>query len=72
LACLQTEPIREQFLLIEFLLKSRQTVAFAELLRLQRLDAGRSTSVHSTVSVRLSEWLLNSGAYMHWIWAMPV
>ena len=27
---------------------------------------------HSTVSVRLSEWLLNSGAYMHWISAMPV
>ncbi len=20
----------------------------------------------------LSEWLLNSGAYMHWMWAVPV
>ena len=25
-----------------------------------------------TSSGRLSEWLLNSGAYMHWISAMPV
>ena len=27
---------------------------------------------YSTTSPRLSEWLLNSGAYMHWIDAMPV
>ncbi len=27
---------------------------------------------HLTSSIRLSEWLLNSGAYMHWISAMPV
>ena len=26
----------------------------------------------STLSMMLSEWLLNSGAYMHWIFAMPV
>ena len=26
----------------------------------------------STSSKKLSEWLLNSGAYMHWIAAMPV
>jgi len=25
-----------------------------------------------TCNVKLSEWLLNSGAYMHWISAMPV
>lgn len=25
-----------------------------------------------TSSTMLSEWLLNSGAYMHWIWAKPV
>ena len=29
-------------------------------------------SVYFTVSGRLWLWLLNSGAYMHWIWAMPV
>ncbi|QEG43643.1 hypothetical protein UC8_56950 [Roseimaritima ulvae] len=27
---------------------------------------------YSTCSCRLSEWLLNSGAYMHWIVANPV
>jgi len=27
---------------------------------------------HFTVSGRLWLWLLNSGAYMHWIWATPV
>ena len=27
---------------------------------------------HRTSSARLSEWLVNSGAYMHWISAMPV
>jgi hypothetical protein len=27
---------------------------------------------HLTISGRLSEWLLNSGAYMHWISATPV
>lgn len=27
---------------------------------------------HCTVTLILSEWLLNSGAYMHWMAAMPV
>jgi hypothetical protein len=27
---------------------------------------------YCTLSTRLSLWLLNSGAYMHWISAMPV
>jgi hypothetical protein len=27
---------------------------------------------HRTSRARLSEWLVNSGAYMHWISAMPV
>ena len=32
----------------------------------------RGTPVHFTRSFRLSEWLLNSGAYMHWMLARPV
>ncbi len=27
---------------------------------------------YCTVTIRLSEWLLNSGAYMHWMLAYPV
>jgi len=43
-----------------------------------RLSAGsetraeRSASRYFTSSTRLSEWLLNSGAYMHWMAAKPV
>jgi len=36
-----------------------------------RLKA-RPTLPHSTFITRLSEWLLNSGAYMHWMLAKPV
>ena len=27
---------------------------------------------HSTFIAKLSEWLLNSGAYMHWMFAIPL
>jgi len=29
-------------------------------------------SAYFTANGRLWLWLLNSGAYMHWIWATPV
>ena len=32
----------------------------------------RGVDVYFTCNVKLSEWLLNSGAYMHWISAIPV
>ena len=34
--------------------------------------AASVATAHFTMSGRLSLWLLNSGAYMHWIWATPV
>jgi hypothetical protein len=34
--------------------------------------AFRSPRLYFTSSSKLSEWLLNSGAYMHWMLAMPV
>jgi len=39
--------------------------------RVRKRTASKSTA-HFTSSAMLSEWLLNSGAYMHWISAMPV